>query len=80
MPAAAWYFLIMLCPFSARSAENGHRYKLSTALPKAERANCVSPKDIRLMRPEAELLMMRPEAELLIVGAAVAAGHIRAVL
>jgi peroxiredoxin Q/BCP len=35
-----------VCGFSARSAENGHVQKESTALPKAEHADCISPKKL----------------------------------
>jgi len=40
-------FRSFVCGFSARSAEKPHTIeKASTALPKAQRANCVCPKDI----------------------------------
>ena len=39
-------YVLSMCGFSARSAENGHVQKESTALPKAEHADCISPKKL----------------------------------
>jgi hypothetical protein len=43
LPAAAWYFHITVCHFSARRAEKWHTKEEGIALPKAKTADCVSP-------------------------------------